>query len=55
MIKEEKKDEIKKEFRKILLKSEKDNLSQLHQKSDVLMVETLKNEFEKVVKSNENN
>ena len=49
------KDDIVKKFRKIILAVEKENLSQLQQKGDSLIVEKLKNEFEKVVKEYENN
>ncbi len=55
MINDEERTEIIKEFRITLLAMEKDNLSQLRQKGDSLMVENLKNEFEKVVKKHENN
>ena len=54
MTDEEKKNEIIKEFRKILLDSEKYNLAQVRQKTDTIMVDNLKDEFEKVVKSHEN-
>ncbi len=50
---ESKKNEIVKEFRQILLEAEKHNLAQVRQKSDTLMVDSLKDEFEKVVKSHE--
>lgn len=55
MIKEEDKIEIIKEFRTLILSAEKENLFHLTQKGDSLMVENLKNEFEKVVKKHENN
>lgn len=55
MIDMDNEDIIKKEFRKILLNLEKENLSQLHQKSDLLMADEIRKEFEKVVKEHENN
>ncbi len=55
MIKEDQKEEIIKEFRALLLNLEKENLSRLSQKGDSLMVESLRNEFETVVKKHENN
>lgn len=55
MIKNEEKSEIIKEFRTILLNLEKENLAKLTQKGDSLMVETIRNEFEKVVKKHEDN
>lgn len=53
MIKSDDKEQIIKEFRKKLLELEKENLSKLEQKGDYQMVESLYNEFEKVVKEHE--
>ena len=53
MIKEEDKDVIASEFKKTLLNLEKENLAKLEQKSDYQMVDSLYNEFEKVVTDHE--
>lgn len=56
MIDDNKKVEIINEFRKIILTAEKENLAYtVSRKGDSLMVTSLKNEFEKVVKKYENN
>lgn len=45
---------IKKEFKKILLSAEKENLARVTPNGDSIMVSKLKVEFEKVVKNNGN-
>ena len=53
MIKDEDKEMLIKEFRKEMLKMEKENLAQLNKKTDSNMVDDLKSKFERMIKEYE--